>query len=223
MARRADKEKAITLRKKGYSYSQIKDEIGVSKSTLSGWLRDMPLSESRLRALRDHSQIRIEKTRETKRKKKEARRKQVYEKVARDIKRSKNPNFIAGFYLYWGEGTKTAEYTVSLTNSDPSMVRCFVLWLRLLGVKRKNMKIKLHIYADQDESALKKFWSKSTGIPILNFYKSYRKDSRSDRKTYKGMFPYGTCVVFYHNRDVYEYVLEGIRYLRDTYNIADKK
>jgi hypothetical protein len=36
MARREDKEEAIRLRQKGYSYSQIKGKIGVSKSTLNG-------------------------------------------------------------------------------------------------------------------------------------------------------------------------------------------
>lgn len=45
MVRSKNKLKAITLRKKGMSYSQIKTEIGISKSTLSGWLSDMPLSK----------------------------------------------------------------------------------------------------------------------------------------------------------------------------------
>ena len=35
------KEKAIKLRKEGYSYSYIKDKLGISKGTLSYWLRDI--------------------------------------------------------------------------------------------------------------------------------------------------------------------------------------
>jgi len=46
----------------------------------------MPLSNERVRELRDHSEIRIEKTRETKRKKKAARREKVYEQVAKDLR-----------------------------------------------------------------------------------------------------------------------------------------
>ncbi len=42
MARYEDKKKAISLRKKGYSYNKIKEELGVSKSTLSSWLKDYP-------------------------------------------------------------------------------------------------------------------------------------------------------------------------------------
>ena len=39
MARKKDKQKALTMRKKGMSYSQIKEKLGISKSTLSGWLQ----------------------------------------------------------------------------------------------------------------------------------------------------------------------------------------
>lgn len=59
MARKLDKQRAILLRKRGYSYSQIKNKLGISKSTLSGWLYDIPLSEKRIRELRDLSPQRI--------------------------------------------------------------------------------------------------------------------------------------------------------------------
>ncbi|MFT5037104.1 MAG: DNA-binding transcriptional ArsR family regulator [Candidatus Azotimanducaceae bacterium] len=221
MARTKDRAEAIELRKKGMSYSQIKEKLSLSKSTLSSWLKDLPLSKERMKELRDNNQVRIEKTRETKRLKRELRRSVVYEKVSQDI-RAKGVSFVSGFYLYWGEGTKTAEYTVALTNSDPAMVRCFVIWLQMLGVKKSDMRIKLHVYTDQDEPKLKAFWAKVLGISIKNFNKSYVKDSRSDRKTYKGMFPYGTCVVAYHDRDMREYVMAGIQYLRDSHGFAVK-
>ncbi len=219
MARIQDRAKAIELRASGMSYSQIKASLKVSKSSLSLWLRDFPLPESRLRELRDHSQIRIEKSRQTKRNKKEQRRQEVYDKVATDIKRSKDSFFVSGFYLYWGEGTKSAEYTVSFTNTDPAMVRCFVQWMSLLGVSPDKLKLKLHMYADQDEKELKEYWSHQSGVSLNNFYKTYVKASNLDRRTYKGMYGHGTCVVMYHNRDTYEYVLAGIKFLRQTYSL----
>ena len=57
--------KAIKLRKEGRSYSQIKKELRVSKSSLSLWLRQYPLSEKRLRELRDFNEQRIERFRNT--------------------------------------------------------------------------------------------------------------------------------------------------------------
>ena len=79
MARFKDHERAIILRKRGMRYSQIKKILKVSKSTLSTWLKDHPLSEERIRQLRDWSEQRIEKCRETKRKKKEKRLKDFYQ------------------------------------------------------------------------------------------------------------------------------------------------
>jgi len=77
MARFKDREKAIILRKQGMSYSQIKKILKVGKSTLSTWLKDYPLSKQRIRELRDWSEQRIERCRETKRKKKEKRLKDL--------------------------------------------------------------------------------------------------------------------------------------------------
>jgi len=78
MARFHDHNKALILRKRGMSYSQIKKILKVSKSTLSLWLRNYPLSKQRIRELRDWNEQRIERCRETKRKKKEERLNQFY-------------------------------------------------------------------------------------------------------------------------------------------------
>jgi transcriptional regulator with XRE-family HTH domain len=90
MARPKDKSRAIDLRKKGMSYSQIKAELGISKSTLSGWLCDMPLSEKRIRELRDFNPMRIERCRNTKLRNRRSRLLNVYQKVSRDIGKINN-------------------------------------------------------------------------------------------------------------------------------------
>ncbi|HMO78169.1 MAG TPA: helix-turn-helix domain-containing protein [Candidatus Paceibacterota bacterium] len=40
---------AEKMRHEGQSYSVIQKQLGVSKSTLSNWLREIPLSDTRLR------------------------------------------------------------------------------------------------------------------------------------------------------------------------------
>ncbi len=42
---------AVAMRKEGRSYREIRDVVGVSKSTLSLWLRDVPLTEEQQQAL----------------------------------------------------------------------------------------------------------------------------------------------------------------------------
>ena len=107
MARKLDKQKAIKLRDIGYSYSQIKEKIGVSKSTLSDWLRDMPLSDKRIRELRDFNSERIERYRNTMKEKKDKRLREVYKKVSKDIGSFSNREiFLLGLFLHWGRGLK---------------------------------------------------------------------------------------------------------------------
>src|SRR3989344_2007289 len=101
MARKEDKQKALAMRKEGMSYSQIKEKLGTSKSTLSGWLYNMPLSKKRIRELQADNPIRIEKYRNTMKAKKDARLKEVYRKVSKDIGiLSKRDLFLTGLFLY---------------------------------------------------------------------------------------------------------------------------
>ena len=216
MVRINEKKKALALRKSGMSYAQISQALKINKSTLSGWLKDFPLSKDRVLELRAHNPVRIARYQETMRKKRTARQYNVYERACKDMRGGKmSKEIYAGFYLYWAEGTKSAPCTVALTNSDPSMILFFISWLTELGVSRSGMKVKLHLYTDMDIPASVAFWSAKLKIPKTQFYKPYIKETTSKSKTYKGMFAHGTCTVIYHNRDTYEYVLAVIKYLQE--------
>ena len=215
MARIIDKNKAIELRKKGMSYSQIKAKLGISKSTLSGWLFDMPLSEKRIRELRDFSPMRIERYRNTMKDKREARWNLVYKKVATDIgKLTKREFFLAGLFLYWAEGGKTERFSMTFSNTDPSMVSFFVKWAeKCLDIKKEDMHLKLHLYKDMNIDEYLDFWSKKLNISRKFFEKSYIKNSRLVDLTYKNGFGKGTCNVRVHRRDKIEYIIQSLKYL----------
>jgi transcriptional regulator with XRE-family HTH domain len=221
MARKLDKQKALTMREKGMSYSQIKEKLGISKSTLSGWLYNMPLSPERMRELRDFSEKRIESYRNTMKAKRESRLDGVYRKVSKDIGSfSKRDIFIAGLFLYWGEGTKAQNSMVALTNTNPAMIKFFIKWLEYFGITRKDLKIKLHLYSDMNIRQSLDFWSKELNIPIKQFFKSYIKNTKLKSITYKNGFGKGTCCVMFGNRDLWEYITAGLKYVSD---ISDKK
>lgn len=216
MARRKEKEKAIKLRKKGYSYSQIKDELGISKSTLSGWLRDMPLSKERLDQLQRNDTV-IEKIREAKRKTREARLSKVYKQAAKDLgKVSQREFFIAGFFLYWAEGGKTTKYSISLSNTDPRMIRAFISWLHELNVANEKIIVRLHLYRDMDIKKEISYWKHETKLFDSNFRKPYIKSSKLSSLTYanKG---HGTCNIIVNGRDIAEYVHQGLSYIESKY------
>ncbi|MFA7302734.1 MAG: hypothetical protein WC030_03230 [Candidatus Paceibacterota bacterium] len=218
MALLQKKSEAIRLREAGSSYSQIKEQLNVSKSTLSLWLRDMPLDEKRLRGLRDFSAVRIEKFRESMRRKREARLATVRTQVAEDIGcLSQRELLLAGLFLYWGEGTKTAVANTSVSNTDPVMLNFFIEWLEVLGVPKKKLRIYVHLYADMDVKKELKYWSKTLGLPLSAFRKPYIKDSKRSGLSYPQRFTHGTCNVIYNNRDVSEYVMSALDYIREEF------
>lgn len=194
MARFADRQKAIRLRKEGKSYSEIRKALGVSKSSLSVWLREYPLSKEDLKRLRDFSYKRIESYRATMLKKKEQRIQIQYEKVINDLgKLSKRDLIVSGFFLYWGEGAKSDRGEASVSNGDPDLLRAYITWLKCFGFDPKQIRVTLHLYRDLDINKEINFWSKALGVPKVNFTKPYIKESAMTGFTHKTGFGHGTA------------------------------
>lgn len=222
MALREKKSKAIKMRREGASYSQIKEKLKVSKSSLSLWLYDMPLPEKRLRELRDWNAVRIERFRDTMRHKRESRWMEVRKRAAKDIGTlNKREMLIAGLFLYWGEGTKTSEANTSLSNTDPAMIKFFIQWLELLGVPKNRLRVYVHLYSDMDVQKELRYWSKTLGLPLSSFRKPYVKTSNQSGLSYPQKFTHGTCNVIYGDRDISEYVTMALDYIRSEF--ATKK
>jgi len=212
MARREDKDKVIKLRLKGLSYRQIKEKTGISKSTLSGWLENYPLSPERIKELRDLSPRRIENFINTMRKKREDRLKEAYRNAKREVGKLSNRDFfIAGLFLYWGEGGKTGG-TVVLSNTDPTMLKFFLRWLKCFNVSKDRIKAKVHLYADMDEKKTLRFWSKELDIPLSHFNKSYLKKTNLSGISYKNGFGHGTCQVRYCDKKLADFIMMSIKY-----------
>lgn len=211
MALREKHLQALTLRKQGLPYSVIKLKLGVSKSTLSYWLRDMPLELDRINELRAKSPKRIERFRDTMRVKREKRLDGVCNQVKKDIgKLTKREFLIAGFFLYWGEGGKTQRYSISLSNTDPSMIRFYLKWLGVLGVPLSKITVRLHLYSDMDIKRETNFWMKESGLLSEQFKKPYIKQSQYLYVSELG-FGHGTCNIIVNDRDTTEYVLESLK------------
>lgn len=216
MARLADREKAKSLRKQGKSYSEIKQLTGISKSTLSAWLQDMPLSRERINALRAHNPRRIERFRETMRTKREARLRAVYAQAKRDIGAlTKRDLFVAGFYLYWGEGLKASKGTVGISNTDPALIRSFLDWSKVMHIPKSKIKARLHLYKDMNIEEETTYWSKALVIPISCFQKPYVKDSSLSGLTYKNGYGHGTCNLRFENMPMWEYITMALKYIRE--------
>ncbi len=219
MTKIKERQKALELRIKGeMSYSQIKKTLGVSKSTLSYWLRDYPLSKKRMRELRDYSEVRIEKFRKTMKAKRERRLSIFYkEEKQRWLPFSEKELFIAGLFLYWGEGAKTNYWTVSLNNTDPKVLKFTLIWLTMaLKVPKDKIKVSLHLYSDMDIEKEKKYWSKELKIPLVQFLNPYVKETKKAKIDHRG-FGHGTCGLVVHKTALKERILMAIEAVADYY------
>lgn len=218
MARLKERELAITLRKKGRSYSQIKKLINVSKGTLSGWLADYPLSQEQLNRLDTNREERIEKFRDTWKKKNSQKLAEKYRIAQKTIgKLSEREKYLAGLFLYWGEGTKNPKGGLSLTNTNPKMIKFFLSWLYQINIPIKRIRILLQIYRDMNPEVEIKYWQHELGIPVSCFRTPYIKKSNIENFQYKGRFGHGTCTATYHNTELAKDVAMALKYLMENF------
>lgn len=219
MARLKEKQRAVDLRKRGMSYSQIKEKLMVGKSTLSSWLKDYPLSEERIRGLRDFNEKRIEKCRETKRKKKESRLNDFYnQEKTKILPLNKKELYLTGYFLYWGEGAKTYEAKLIISSTDPAIIKFFIVWLeKCWNVPRSKLKVQVHLYRDMNIAREINYWSEELNIPKKQFNRPYIKESSTKKINHKRGFGHGTCNLSLGDARLSERVLMGLKVIREYY------
>ena len=218
MAKFEDRAKALEFRKSGYSYSQIKSILNVSKSTLSRWLDNYPLPEERIRELRDWSSRRIERCRETKRLKREKRLKEFYDEQNKLILPLNDRElFLCGLFLYWGEGSKRAAGRLIISNTDPSIIKFFIKWLGMLDINKEKIHVHLHLYKDMNINEKIKYWSNILDIPKSQFTKPYIKNTFQYNINHKGSFGQGTCNITVNDARISERILMGIKAISDNF------
>lgn len=170
--------KARELRLQGMTYDEIQLELGCSKSSISLWVRDLPKPERR-RTTEEASAIAKRGWERTLVLRDEERRqaKQVAEAEIDSI--SDRELFILGVGLYWAEGTKDKPYDrrerVIFVNSDPGMIRVYLSWLRLLGVKEEHIRYSVMIHETADVAGAERFWADFVGTDVARLLKTTLK------------------------------------------------
>jgi Homeodomain-like domain-containing protein len=166
----AERQQARQLRRAGLPLAEIAERIGVSKSSVSLWVRDVEFDTPVARVVRgrrrDPNALQRRKQGEIDRLLEEGR--------ARIGRLSEREFLVAGVALYAGEGSKR-DGSVVFANSDPRMVAFFCSWLRhCFEVDESRLRVRLYLHQELDLAAAIAFWSELTGIPASQFVKPYR-------------------------------------------------
>lgn len=213
MARHQDKHIAIQLRKEGKSYSEIRSVLNVGKGTLSSWLKDYPLS---LEQIGRCGKKRVENYIASRRKNREILFKNIYdEEEAKILPLSRRDIIIGGLFLYLGEGAKTHMSVLSLSNTNPALIKGFIVWLKNLGVDTSKIYFRLHLYKDMDPENEINFWCEKLRVERSQFRKSYIKKSTLIGLSYKNGYGHGTCNAHFGNAILGKRVFMSLGVIKD--------
>ncbi|HEX4432572.1 MAG TPA: hypothetical protein VHZ96_25090 [Frankiaceae bacterium] len=163
------REKARSLRNLGLDYDEIAARLGVSKSSVSLWVRDLPTPQGlSLREVRERAAEGSRQYWAKERKVRAARRANERAAAAADIgELSDREIVIAGAIAYWCEGAKTKPYArgdrVIFTNSDPRLILFFLRFLDAVGISRSDLRFCLQIHETADVAGAQRFWIEATG------------------------------------------------------------
>ncbi|MEE1938518.1 hypothetical protein V1L54_03665 [Streptomyces sp. TRM 70361] len=187
------RERARALRRAGRTYDEIVAELGVAKSSVSLWVRDLPKPPTppeRLHRMREarwapHRRARDIKRRQTKL----AAANEIGRMTDRDL-------FLVGVGLYWAEGAKSKPHRmredVIFVNSDPGMIQVYLSWLALLGIAKSGWQFRVMIHESADVAAAERYWAELVGVDVVGLDKTTLKKHnpvtarKNTGETYRG-------------------------------------
>ena len=181
------KEKAREMRQRGMSYLKIMRSLGLPKSTVSDWCKNIFLTKDQLLVLYKSKKSGGLRGSIIAAKKKQLLRLQETERIYLEAMRSigkltKKERFVSGIAFYAAEGTKI-DKGCAFSNSDPAIVKFMIDWFREFGnVPNEKFRGALWLHEGLSEKKAKLFWSKITKIPLTQFYKTYIATSKKNSK-----------------------------------------
>lgn len=166
---------ARELRSQGLDYEEIAEQLGVAKSSVSLWVRDMPIHprlsyEERRKRAAEGARRYWEAERRTREAIRESERSaaaaQIGKLTDRDV-------LIAGAVAYSCEGSKSRpgrrDDRVTFINSDPGLIAFFLRFLDTAGIPRDDLVLRVYIHENADAEAAQRFWLELTGVTPAQF------------------------------------------------------
>lgn len=183
--------RALSLRKNGFSYEEISKKLTIAKSSAYLWCNQVILNKKAKRRISGRMAIGIVKAKKVLKAKKEKIFKKISDKVdlyLSQVKSNKEINKLLCSFLYWAEGEKNRNAVVFI-NSDPIMIKCFLTLFRSsFSLDERKFRGLIHVHEYHNEIEIKNYWSKITNIPLSQFSNSYLKPhtKKTIREGYKG-------------------------------------
>jgi transcriptional regulator with XRE-family HTH domain len=210
----------------GLSYNEISEQIGVSKSTLSNWLKHVPLApeqEKRIRQRMEKNQsvfvVRARQINQKRFRQARARAFQAGATIASNLPDDNVIHELALAMLYLGEGDKTGN-RVQIASTDPMILQYFLWGMeKLYKVDRKLVSLRLNLIelARPLEKQMLEWWAFQLSCSTTQFAKT-QFDPRSKRTEITGDY-HGVCSITHNDTYLYER-LTGVYFAYVTQRIG---
>jgi transcriptional regulator with XRE-family HTH domain len=207
---------ARTLRRdEGLPMRVIAERLGVSKSSVSRWVRDVKLSPQQHAVLRQMNPLYNAQLRGQEQRSARARAVRTAAQFhGRELARRGDALHLEGCMLYWAEGSKRRNQAI-LTNSDPEMLRLFVRFLRqCYGTKDDDLALTVNCYVNNglDAEEIVAWWLRELELParcarapVIN------RPSSASRSRRGHVLPYGTARITVYSTFVIQSIYGAIQ------------
>ena len=215
-----ERKKAIELRMKGLAMGEIAQQLNVSKSSISYWVRDIVLTKKQINSLNSNgfSVEAIEKRRISRLANTKTKHDKVFEQAkieAEDF--IGNHLWCVGVSLYWGEGGKT-QGTARIANSDPAVIKTMMYFFReVCKIPEAKFRAHIHTFKHCETKKAEQYWSRISKLPVTQFYKTYKKQSSASLNK-RDTLPFGTVQIYVHEKDFFYRMMGWIDYLKTNYD-----
>jgi hypothetical protein len=194
------------------SIKDIATRLGVAKSTVSGWVRNLPLSSKTIEARCLAGCIKGGKTRCS-----DARAIRIqYQQDGMDMakKYKDDPLFMAGCMMHWAEGTKDKN-SVVISNTDSHFMQLWLKFIqRFFNVKPTDLVVYVHCYLGNGKTKrqIESYWLRELDIPRLCLRKTtVVTNHKSSTGAKKNRHPYGVGIVKVHSTKIVQQIWGAIK------------
>lgn len=130
--------------------------------------------------------------------------------IKRNLNQKEKELLIVGLMLYLGEGGKKSKHAIQLGNTDPSVLRAFLKFLRIVcQIREDKIKIYVRLHKKFDKNKAQVRWSNILRIPKQQVSVYTHNDPRS--KPEKQRSEHGIATLQFNNMKLKKWLDENIK------------
>lgn len=210
-AKRIQRETARRMRMDGMSVRDIAAHLGVSKGSVSVWVRDIVLTDEQINTLKQQQHrygaqnkgARINQA-------KYQQQRLEFQQEGRLRAQSGSHLHMAGCMLYWAEGAKRRN-SVYFVNSDPHMMLLFLRFLRdEMQVTDASISLYIHCHYSElsEQERIENYWLNLFNLPADCLRKTQVKSGSDTRKN---ILVNGVCGLRVNSTELAQHIFGAIQ------------